>query len=147
MEREEYIIHIIGAGISGLIAAKTLEANGYRPIILESSDNVGGRLKTDIVDGYQLDHGFQVLLDAYPKAQEQLKYDDLDLQKFIAGAAIFTNAKSQTIGDPSRNLALLLPTLMGSVGTLSDKLKILKLNRQLKKKSINKIFQEKSQST
>lgn len=147
MEREEYIIHIIGAGISGLIAAKTLEANGYRPIILESSDNVGGRVKTDIVDGYQLDHGFQVLLDAYPKAQEQLKYDDLDLQKFIAGATIFTNAKSQTIGDPSRNLALLLPTLMGSVGTLSDKLKILKLNRQLKKKSINKIFQEKSQST
>ena len=147
MEREEYIIHIIGAGISGLIAAKTLEENGYRPIIIDATDSVGGRVKTDIVNGYQLDHGFQVLLDAYPKAKEHLDYNDLNLQKFLPGASIYFGSKIQTIGDPLRNLSLLFPTLSASIGTIGDKLKILKLNRQLKKKSINKIFQSKSKTT
>jgi phytoene dehydrogenase-like protein len=74
MHKKDYVIYIIGAGISGLIAAKTLEQSGYRPIILEASDKVGGRVKTDIVNGYQLDRGFQVLLEAYPKAKDYLDY-------------------------------------------------------------------------
>ena len=53
MNREDYKIHIIGAGISGLVAAKTLEKNGYRPTIIEATDRVGGRVKTDLVEGYQ----------------------------------------------------------------------------------------------
>jgi len=66
MEKKSTNIAIIGAGVSGLIAAITLEEQGYSPTIYEASDRVGGRVKTDIIDGYQLDHGFQVLLDAYP---------------------------------------------------------------------------------
>lgn len=147
MEREDYIIHIIGAGISGLIAAKVLEENGYKPIILEATDSIGGRVKTDIVDGYQLDHGFQVLLDAYPMAKEHLDYIALDLQSFLPGAVIYQNGKKQTIGDPLRNLTLLMPTIMASVGSIKDKLSILKLNNQLKKKPLNEIFNSKSQTT
>ena len=82
-------VHIIGAGISGLVAATVLEKNGFYPIILEATDRVGGRVKTDIVEGYQLDHGFQVLLTAYPAAQKYLDLDSLDLQKFLPGASIF----------------------------------------------------------
>ena len=59
-------IYIVGAGISGLIAAKTLEEKGYAPVILEATDSPGGRVKTDNVSGVVLDHGFQVLLTAYP---------------------------------------------------------------------------------
>jgi protoporphyrinogen oxidase len=147
MERTAYKIHIIGAGISGLIAAKTLESQGYSPIIIEATDRVGGRVKTDIIDGYQLDHGFQVLLDAYPKAKEHLDYKALNLQEFQPGATIFSNGKLQTIGDPLRNLSLLLPTITASVGTLSDKIKIFKLNRSLKKKSIDAIFKTDATST
>lgn len=147
MERKDYKIHIVGAGISGLIAAKTLEAQGYSPIIIEATDSVGGRVKTDVIDGYQLDHGFQVLLDGYPKAKEHLDYSALQLQEFLPGATIFSNQKSQTIGDPLRNMGLLFPTLTASVGTLSDKLKILKLNTYLKKKSINAIFETEATST
>ena len=55
MKREDYKIHIIGAGISGLIAAKTLEEKGYKPVIIEGTDRVGGRIKTDVIEGYQLD--------------------------------------------------------------------------------------------
>ncbi|MFT7627523.1 MAG: phytoene dehydrogenase-like protein, partial [Ulvibacter sp.] len=66
MDKSEYKIHIIGAGVSGLVAATVLEQNGFHPVIIEATDRVGGRVKTDIIDGYQLDHGFQVFLTAYP---------------------------------------------------------------------------------
>ena len=75
MTEKEYNIHIIGAGISGLIAAQVLENYGYAPIVIEASDRVGGRVKTDRVNGYQLDHGFQVLLSAYPAAQSHAPVD------------------------------------------------------------------------
>jgi protoporphyrinogen oxidase len=147
MNSKDYKIHIIGAGISGLVAAKTLEENGYQPVIIEATDAVGGRVKTDIVNGYQLDQGFQVLLDAYPKAKDHLDFKSLHLQAFIPGATIFSNGNAQTIGDPLRNISLLVPTLMASIGSLSDKLKIFKLNTDLKKKSIETIFNSKSQTT
>ncbi|MDG2435696.1 MAG: NAD(P)/FAD-dependent oxidoreductase, partial [Polaribacter sp.] len=52
MEKSAYKIHIIGAGISGLIAAQVLENYGYHPTIIEASSSVGGRVKSDIIDGY-----------------------------------------------------------------------------------------------
>jgi len=147
MNREAYKIHIVGAGISGLIAAKTLEEAGYRPIILEATDRVGGRVKTDIISGYQLDHGFQVLLDAYPKAQEHLDYKQLQLQPFLPGSVIYKHGKSHVIGDASRHLKFLWPTLISSIGTLKDKLKIFTLIRSLKSKSLEQIFESPNQTT
>lgn len=136
----EFKIAIIGAGISGLIAAQVLENNGFSPVLYEQTDRVGGRVKTDIMDGYQLDHGFQVLLDAYPMAQKYLDYEALNLQKFYSGASIYKNGKKLVIGDPLRNPSLLLSTLTSGIGTISDKYRILKLNTELKKKSIEAIF-------
>ncbi|PQJ82722.1 FAD-dependent oxidoreductase [Polaribacter glomeratus] len=147
MEKSAYKIHIIGAGISGLIAAQILENHGYCPVIIEASNSVGGRVKTDVVNDYNLDHGFQVLLTSYPAAQKYLNYDALELQQFLPGATIFKNGKSQTIGDPLRSLSLLLPTLFSSVGTFSDKIKILQLNAFLKKKTLTDIFKTEEKST
>jgi protoporphyrinogen oxidase len=147
LDRKDYKIHIIGAGVAGLIAAKTLEEAGYVPTIIEASDRVGGRVKTDVINGHQLDHGFQVLLDAYPYAKKHLNFDTLKLQKFKPGAIIYLNGKSQTIGDPLRDSSFLLPTLKASIGTLTDKIKILRLNLKLKKKSLHQIFNEDSTST
>ena len=140
MDKSAYKIHIIGAGVSGLIAAKVLDNNGYSPTSIEASASVGGRVKSDTVQGYQLDHGFQVLLTSYPAAKKYLDFKPLALQELVPGATIFKNGKSQTIGDPLRNLSLVFPTLFASIGNFSDKLKILKLNRHLKKKSISAIF-------
>lgn len=142
MERKEKKIAIIGAGVSGLIAAKVLESHGFAPIIYEKSDRAGGRVKTDIVDGYQLDHGFQVLLDAYPLAQSHLDYDAMELQKFLPGATLFKNDKQVTLGDPLRSISLLFPTLFSGIGTFSDKWKIFQLNRELKSKPLEAIFLE-----
>jgi phytoene dehydrogenase-like protein len=53
--------------------------------ILESSDGVGGRARTDKVDGFLLDRGFQIFLTSYQEAQAALDYDALDLKPFYAG--------------------------------------------------------------
>ena len=105
MNKQDYNIHIIGAGTSGLVAARVLEDYGYSPIINEATDRVGGRVKTDIVKGYQLDYGFQVLLTAYPAAQKYLNFDLLELQQFLPGATIFSSGKQKTVGDPLKNLS------------------------------------------
>jgi len=147
MKQKSPSIHIIGGGISGLIAARVLEEHGLSGTIIEATDRLGGRVKTDVVDGYNLDHGFQVLLTAYPAAKKYLDFDALALQEFLPGSAIFKNGKQKIIGDPLRNLSLLIPTLFSEIGTVNDKLKILALNRRLKKKSIQNIFAEKEQTT
>ncbi len=147
MKKSDYKIHIVGAGISGLIAAQILENFGYQPTIIEATDKVGGRVKSDIVNDYILDHGFQVLLSSYPAAQKYLDYEKLELQELLPGATIFKDEKQQTIGDPLRNLSLLFPTLLASVGNFSDKTKILKLNAVLKKKNISNIFKEDEKTT
>lgn len=133
-------VHIIGAGVSGLIAAKVLEEHGYCPIVLEGSDRVGGRVKTDIVDGFQLDRGFQVLLSSYPAAMKWLDYNELELQPFKSGSYIFVNGRHKVIGDPKRDIFALFSTLFSGIGTFRDKLKILKLNNLLQEKSIEEIF-------
>lgn len=147
MEKSDYKIHIIGAGLSGLITAQILENHGYAPVILEATDAVGGRVKTEIVEGYQVDHGFQVLLQAYPKAQEYLHFESLQLQPLQPGAVIFLNGKKKVIGDPLRDLSLLLPTLFSGMGTLADKIKIFQLNRTLKKTSVEAIFTSEETTT
>ena len=147
MEKSAYKIHIIGAGISGLITAQILENHGYHPTIIEATATVGGRVKSDIINGYTLDHGFQVLLTSYPAAKKYLDYKALDLQELLPGATIFKNGKSQTIGDPLRKISLLIPTLLSSIGTVSDKIKILKLNTLLKKKKIAAIFKTQETTT
>ena len=147
MEKSAYKIHIIGAGVSGLIAAQILENYGYHPTIIEASSAVGGRVKSDVVKGYSLDRGFQVLLTSYPAAKKYLDYDGLALQKLLPGATIFKNGKAQTIGDPLRKLSLLFPTLLSSIGSLADKVNILKLNARLKKKKIPAIFKTEEKTT
>ncbi len=147
MNKKALQIHIIGAGVSGLIAAQVLENHGYYPMILETSSKVGGRVKTDNVKGYQLDHGFQVLLEAYPKAKQYLDFQSLELQSFLPGAIIYKKGMLQLIGDPLRNISFLLPTLTSSVGKFMDKIRIFKLNLKIKRKSLDVIFKEPETTT
>ena len=140
MNGKDLKVHIVGAGVSGLIAAKVLEDHGYFPVVIESTDRAGGRVKTDSIDGFQLDHGFQVLLSKYPAAQKYLDFDALEIQKLQSGAIIFINGQQKIIGDPLRDITVLFSTLFSPIGSLFDKFKIFQLNFLLKNKSLHDIF-------
>lgn len=141
------LVTVIGAGISGLIAATRLEQLGYYPLVIEADHQPGGRVQTDIVDGYQLDRGFQVLLEAYPKAKEYLDYDKLELQPLDDGSELFEDGLGGQFGDPRRDTRFLLPTLFSSHATLTDKWKIFTLNSDLRKKELHEIFTGPDQTT
>ncbi|MDA9774160.1 FAD-dependent oxidoreductase [Saprospiraceae bacterium] len=139
---------IVGAGISGLSTALTLQDAGIEYRIVEAENEVGGRVRTRKIDGYLLDRGFQVLLSAYPEAQHFLDYDALDLQSFDSGAKILSeNGKTSVIGDPMRQISSLIPTVFSSVGTIGDKMKMLKLKGLTKMSTIEKIFAWQETST
>ena len=147
MSKNSIKVHIIGGGISGLVAAHVLENHGLSPVIIDANDRVGGRVKTDIVKGFQLDRGFQVLLSSYSAAKKYLDYKSLDLQTLKAGSCVFVGGKQCFFGDPLRDLSLFIPTLLSPLGTLVDKLKIAKLNFHLQKKTIDKIFEDREITT
>jgi phytoene dehydrogenase-like protein len=91
---------VVGAGLAGLVAARTLTAAGRRVRLLEASDDVGGRVRTDDVDGYLLDRGFQLYNPAYPEGQRQLDHDALQLRPFTRGAVLHHAGRRIKLADP-----------------------------------------------
>lgn len=137
---KEEKIYIIGAGLAGLTAALELEKAGFAPVILEASNDLGGRMKTDAKDGFLFDHGFQVLNTAYPEAKKYLDLEALKLKIFDPGAVIFDGKNSYVVTDPMRNPLKMVGMAFSSVGSLLDKIKMFTLTQELKKKSIEDIF-------
>jgi phytoene dehydrogenase-like protein len=123
---------VVGAGLAGLAAATHLHRAGVSVVVLEQSDGVGGRVRTDHVDGFLLDRGFQVLLTAYPEAHRQLDLEALDLRRFDPGALVWLD-RGYVVGDPFRQPSTLLPTVMAPIGSPADKLRILRLRRRVGK--------------
>lgn len=115
---------IIGAGLSGLAAATHLNSHNIPFLLLDSSDAVGGRVRTDIVDGFLLDRGFQIFITAYPEAQKLLNYQTLNLQKFYSGARIFYDGQFHTVADPLRHFRDSIQSLTNPIGSILDKLLI-----------------------
>ena len=121
MERTEVII--IGAGIAGLCCARRLVQSGVRVTILEATSNVGGRVRTEVVEGFRLDCGFQVLLTAYPEARRVLDYEALDLKPFYAGSLVRVGTQWHRMADPWHEPIAALRSFSNPVGTSWDKMK------------------------
>ena len=123
------MIIIIGAGIAGLTCAKYLRDRGIQSLILEASDGVGGRVRTDVHEGFLLDRGFQILLTAYPEAQRLLNYEALDLQAFKSGAVIRDIQRNDfsVMANPFKEPTKIWSSMTSNVGNLADKLRVLRL--------------------
>lgn len=71
---------VVGAGLAGLSAARQMAIHGLDVRVIEAADDVGGRVRSDYVDGFTLDRGFQLYNPAYPEAARVLDHDALDLR-------------------------------------------------------------------
>jgi protoporphyrinogen oxidase len=124
---------IVGAGLAGLTAARVLEQRGISAVLLEASDGVGGRVRSDNVDGFILDRGFQVLLTGYPEIHRHLNIPALDLRIFEPGAIVWREGKGSVVGDPFRRPKTFASTSLAPIGTLGDKMRIALLRAKLKR--------------
>ena len=114
---------IVGAGVAGLTAARACTKAGVRVRLLEASDGVGGRVRTDRTeDGYLLDRGFQVFIEDYPEARRVLDYEQLQLQRFWPGALVLDGESRAAVSDPLRRPQDTLKALLSPIGTPLDKL-------------------------
>lgn len=131
---------IVGGGLAGLACAARLQAEGLSFLLLEAANRPGGRVRTDAVDGFLLDRGFQVLLTAYPEARSVLDFDALDLHHFRPGALVHHDGDFQRLSDPFRRPGDMLETLQSSVGTLTDKLRVARLRRRVRRGDLEELF-------
>jgi phytoene dehydrogenase-like protein len=129
----DHPVVVVGAGLAGLACATTLHAAGIPVRVLEASDGVGGRVRTDDVDGFLLDRGFQVLLTAYPELHRQFDVAALDLRAFEPGALVWRDGRGTVVSDPLREPRRAWSTATAPIGSLGDKLRIAKLRHDLRR--------------
>ena len=140
-------IVVVGAGVAGLRCAELLQRAGFDTLVLEAADAPGGRVRTDVVDGFRLDRGFQVLLTAYPEARTALSYRNLKLRRFAPGALVWHGGRFHRFADPWREPRKALRFLFDDVVSFRDKLRIGSLRRRVSRDTPEALFQQPEMST
>ncbi len=141
-------IAIIGGGLTGLSCAYHLNKAGIDYRIYEKENEIGGRLRTESIDGFTIDRGFQVYLTAYPEGKKVLDYEALDLKTFDPGAIILQESGSQDmIYDPLRMPSKFMTSFRADVGSFWDKFKILSLRSSVLKDRLEMMFEKDRGST
>ncbi len=138
---------VIGGGMAGLVCAHDLQQAGLEVTLLEASDGLGGRVRSDRVDGFVLDRGFQILLTAYPQVRARLDLEALGLAKFTPGAIVRTASGSHRLSDPLRRPADALRTLLAPVGSPADKLRLASLVLDVSVPSAGAVLRRPDRST
>jgi phytoene dehydrogenase-like protein len=138
---------VVGAGLAGLAAARQIKSRGRSVIVIEAQDGVGGRVRTDKVDGFLLDRGFQVLLTAYPELKTQIDMSALDLKMFSSGALVMRDGKPSVVTDPFREPKRAAATVFAPIGSLTDKLRVAALRWRVMHRNEDKILNSADIST
>jgi protoporphyrinogen oxidase len=133
-------IVIVGAGVAGLVAAIELQAAQREVQVLDAAADVGGRVRTTMVNGLVIDHGFQVLFTAYPTLRRYLTFDTLALRKFTPAARIARDGQTSLIGDALADPGLLFDTIFARAIGVGDKLRLLALRRFAQQLTIDDCF-------
>ncbi|GAA4283423.1 NAD(P)/FAD-dependent oxidoreductase [Brevibacterium daeguense] len=111
---------VIGAGLAGLQSARRLQRSGLAVHVLEKNDGVGGRVRTERIDGFQCDRGFQVLNSSYPAVRAWIDVKALGLQRFGAGVLVRTPEALQVLTHPLNRSGRDLGALRGGLLDLRD---------------------------
>ena len=125
MSRSEPVV-VVGAGLAGLGCAQRLSRAGVEVVVLEASDGVGGRVRTDLIDGFRCDRGFQLLNPSYPVLKHVLDLGVLDLKAFGAGVVVAHGSQHRVLADPRREPTRLPATVAAPIGSLGDKLRFVR---------------------
>jgi hypothetical protein len=138
---------IVGAGLAGLRCAIECQKKDLDTLVVEAGHDVGGRVRTEKLNGFLLDQGFQVLLTAYDECQNILDYSALDLGIFEPGAIVWTGKTFEKIFDPWRRPSRLFQSALSPIGSIKDKLKVARLRNRLGRTSVDAIQKQKEIST
>ena len=147
MKLTDVDVVVVGAGLAGLSCARHLIENSVSFVVLEADARIGGRLKTDVLDGFLLNHGFQVLQTAYPEARRQLDYHRLELKPFAPGAMIRMEGRFFRVADPRRRPQDIWSSLTAPIGTLTDRLRMIRMASSAKRGSVSSLFQRPDMTT
>lgn len=119
----EVDVVIVGGGLAGLAAARRLDRAGVEWLLVEAADRIGGRVATDIIDGWRLDRGFQALNTAYPRVPALVDLAALDMRYFTSGVLVRRGGELLRLDNPLREPLAAAQSLTSGAGTLSDRLK------------------------
>ncbi len=115
-----YDVIVIGAGLAGLRCATRLAEAGRDVVVLEAGDDVGGRERTDVVDGFRLDLGFHVLNPAYPAVRRWVDVDALALRRFPVAVGVRLDEGLARLAHPLRHPGSLPGTLRSGLVRPAD---------------------------
>lgn len=118
---------VVGAGIAGLTAAYLLQKRGYKVHVFEGAGSVGGRVRTDKVEGFLLDRGLQLFHTAYPEVKNFIDVKQLKVKSLYDGALIRYNGDFNLLSNPNKQFKDLLSTAVANNATWKDKLKMVRL--------------------
>ncbi len=106
---------VIGAGLAGLNAALTLQTAGREVIVVEATDRAGGRVSSDVVDGFILDRGFQLINANYPELKRLGVIEAIEFIEAPRAVAINIEGEQSFLGDPRHHLTSALNARTGSI--------------------------------
>lgn len=114
---------VIGAGLAGLSAAHHLIAGGLTVTVLEAAERVGGRMATDTVSGFRLDHGPQLLNTSYPELRRAPGLRGLPVSPLAPGALVRADGRGYRVGDP-RGARAAFGSARAPIGSALDKARL-----------------------
>lgn len=131
---------VVGAGVAGLTAAPQLVAAGLEIAVIEADEQVGGRVRTDLVDGFRLDRGFQVLNTAHPEPRRWLDLEALAPRPFTPGVLVYADGRRHRLADPAGDPVLAFADLPAALGSVRDAQRITAMLRRLGTVSVGRLL-------
>lgn len=121
---------IVGGGMAGLCCARRLHKSGASFILLEGSDGLGGRVRSDRTQGYVFDRGFHILLTSYPEVMAELDLEAMDAKPFYPGVMVWYGGRFHRVVQPWKRPFRAAEGVLNPIGGLVDKLRLMNLSRK-----------------